>query len=100
MPDHLVVPVRYAPGQYPYAGGREAPIAPTSPFVDPLLTLAYIAATTSRIHLGTSVFTLPLRDPIATARAVLTLDHLSGGRALFGVGAGWLREEFEVAGQQ
>jgi probable F420-dependent oxidoreductase len=65
---------------------------------DPLITLAYLAAATDRILLGTSVYLLPLRHPIVAARQVVSLDALSGGRFLFGVGVGWLEGEFEAVG--
>jgi probable F420-dependent oxidoreductase len=60
---------------------------------DPFVALAAAAAVTSRIMLGTGVCLVPQRDPFTTAKAVATLDDLSGGRVLFGVGAGWNREE-------
>jgi probable F420-dependent oxidoreductase len=65
---------------------------------DPLIVFAYLAAVTSRIKFATGVYILPLRNPIAVAKAVASLDQLSNGRFLFGVGIGWLREEFEWVG--
>jgi probable F420-dependent oxidoreductase len=61
---------------------------------DPLITLAYLAAATERIVLGTSVYLLPLRHPVVAAKQVVSLDALSGGRFVFGVGVGWLEREF------
>jgi probable F420-dependent oxidoreductase len=58
-----------------------------------------VASATDRIRLATGVFVLPLRHPIVTARAVLTLDRVSRGRAVLGIGVGWLAEEFAVLGQ-
>ena len=64
-----------------------------------MVTLGFLAAGTSTIRLATGVYILPLRDVYATARAVQTLDVLSGGRVIFGVGVGWLAEEFDIAGR-
>jgi len=65
---------------------------------DPLVTLAFLAGATSRVLLGTSVYLLPLRHPLVTAKQVATLDSLSGGRVVFGVGVGWLEGEFAALG--
>jgi probable F420-dependent oxidoreductase len=62
--------------------------------IDPMVVLGYLASASSRIRLGTAVYILPLRNPFFAARAVATLDVLSGGRTIFGVGVGWLEEEF------
>jgi probable F420-dependent oxidoreductase len=67
-------------------------------FFDPLITLAYVAAITKTIELGTSVIILPYRNPIVLAKMVSTLDSLSRGRVILGVGAGWLEVEFEALG--
>ena len=67
-------------------------------FYEPLVTLAYLAAATTRVRLGVSVYVLPYRNPVVTAKLVATLDALSGGRVIFGVGVGWLREEFTAVG--
>jgi len=65
---------------------------------DPFLALAAAAAVTSRIRLGTGICQVPLYDPIMLAKQVVTVDHLSGGRFLFGVGPGWLEEEIRNHG--
>ena len=65
---------------------------------DPLITLSYVAARTSRILLGLSVLIMPYRNPIATAKMIATLDQLSGGRVIAGVGAGWNEAEFDALG--
>ena len=75
------------------AGGRT-----DIPLPDPLIWLAYAAAATSRIKLGTAILILPQHNPVLAAKQVATLDHMSGGRVLLGVGVGWLREEFEALG--
>jgi len=65
---------------------------------DPFVLLASIAARTKKINLGTSVLILPYRNPIVVAKMVSTLDMLSDGRVVFGVGPGWMKEEFETLG--
>ena len=95
--EHLVFPTEIH-SRYPYAAGGVPPINPATPLLDPLLVLMQIAAVTSRIRLGTNIYILPLRHPLATARMAMTVDVLSGGRLSFGVGAGWLAEEFEAVG--
>lgn len=97
IPEHLVLPVEYR-SPYPYAADGRMPAPPDTPLHDPFLALAYAAAVTSRIRLATGIFVVPLRNPFATAKAVASLDVLSGGRFIFGVGIGWLEEEFEAVG--
>ena len=65
---------------------------------DPLMVLAYVAARTSRVRLGTSVLIMPYRNPIVTAKMLATLDQMSGGRAIAGVGAGWNEAEYGALG--
>jgi probable F420-dependent oxidoreductase len=65
---------------------------------DPLIVLSYIAACTKRIRLGTSVLIMPYRNPVATAKMMATLDQMSGGRVIAGVGAGWNAAEFAALG--
>jgi probable F420-dependent oxidoreductase len=65
---------------------------------DPLIWLAYVAARTERIKLATGILIVPQRNPVVTAKELATLDHLSGGRMVLGVGAGWLAEEFAALG--
>src|SRR5580765_8784182 len=83
--DHIAIPPDQAEG----SGGR---------YLDPLGTLAFLAAATDRIRLGTGVLVLPYRPPLATAKWVATIQELSGGRLLFGVGAGWMEAEFRAVG--
>lgn len=96
--DHLITPMDYS-SRYPYDPSGKAPYSPDTPLLDPLLTIAHLAAVTERIKLGTGVYILPLRNPFVTARAVATAQYYSKGRVLFGVGAGWLGEEFEAVGE-
>ena len=65
---------------------------------DPLMVLSYVAARTSKILLGTSVLIMPYRNPIVTAKMFATLDQMSEGRAIAGVGAGWNAEEYDALG--
>jgi probable F420-dependent oxidoreductase len=76
----------------PWPGGAELP-REYSHIYDPLVALSFAAAATSRIKVGTGVCLVNQHDPIALAKATASLDRLSGGRFLFGVGAGWNREE-------
>ena len=95
LPEHLILPARMEGSPF---GDDHPPIAPDVPTFDVLVFLASLATATSRIRLGTWVYNLALRSPFVAARAVQTLDHISGGRVEFGVGAGWLRGEFEAVG--
>ncbi|GGV07371.1 F420-dependent oxidoreductase [Actinomadura cremea] len=69
-----------------------------APFYDPFTTLAWLAGTTDRIALGTTVTVLPYRHPLQLARVTANLDRLSGGRLIFGVGVGWARREYAALG--
>ena len=92
--EHVVVPSGYE-SKYPYdPSGKMAGGAEEFDLPDPLVWLAFVAARTTTIKLGTGILILPQRNPVVTAKAVATLDHLSGGRVVPGVGAGWLAEEF------
>jgi probable F420-dependent oxidoreductase len=97
VPDHVVFPAR-VDSAYPYSPDGSFPFPLDTPLYDPWIVLTSIAATTSTIKLGTAVYVLPLRHPFVTARAVTSLDVLSGGRVVLGVGAGWLAEEFTALG--
>jgi probable F420-dependent oxidoreductase len=96
VPEHLVLPVEMSGS--PYSGHAEVPIPPSMPAYDVWVALAMIAATTSTIRLGTHVYNIGLRHPFVTARAVATLDVFSGGRVEFGIGASWLKEEWDAVG--
>ncbi|MDH3212813.1 MAG: LLM class F420-dependent oxidoreductase [Myxococcales bacterium] len=95
--EHAVVPVGYR-SQYPYSKDGRMPGRENSPIGDPLLALAYAAAVTKKIRLATGIVILPQRHPVYVAKEFATLDVLSRGRAILGVGIGWLEEEFEVIG--
>jgi probable F420-dependent oxidoreductase len=96
IPEHLVMPVLAAGS--PFEGATHQPFPPDTPFPDPFVFLAHLAARTTRIRLATHVFNIGLRHPFTTARAVATLDVVSTGRLDFGVGASWLAEEWSAAG--
>ena len=94
--EHPFIPVRSA-SRFP---GSEDGVIPESysHFVDPFVALARASGTTTRIKLGTGIVLVPERHPLLLAKEMSTLDHFSGGRFLFGIGAGWLREETEIMG--
>jgi probable F420-dependent oxidoreductase len=81
---------------YPYAPDGKMPLPPDAGLLEPFTALAFLAAHTTVVRLGTGICVLPQRNPVYTAKEVATLDWLSGGRIDFGVGVGWLREEFEA----
>jgi probable F420-dependent oxidoreductase len=87
--DHIVLPSPRVP---------DAPMEPTDPILDPLVHLAYVAAVTERLELGTGIVILPQRNPLVLAKQVASLDVLSGGRLLLGVGAGYLEPEMTAVG--
>ncbi|MGH7781997.1 MAG: LLM class F420-dependent oxidoreductase [Candidatus Binataceae bacterium] len=97
IPEHIILPLEYK-SPYPYSTSGRMPAPPETPLHDPMLALAFIAGITTRIRLATGIYVLPIRNPFATAKAVASLDVLSGGRFIFGVGIGWLEEEFEAVG--
>ena len=95
--EHIVYPEGYQ-STYPYAPDGKMPGSGDNPIPDPLVWLAYVAATTSELMLATGISLLPERHPITYAKEVATLDNMSGGRLQLGIGIGWLKEEFEVLG--
>ncbi len=96
MSDHLAFTVDMSGSPHP--GENLPPVPPSTPVYDAFAYLCFLAGRTSRIRLGTNVYLLGLRHPFVAARAVQTLDLLSGGRAEVGIGAGWLRQEWTAAG--
>jgi probable F420-dependent oxidoreductase len=77
---------------------KDAPYPPSPSFYEPILTLTWAAAATSRVRLGTSVVVLPMHHPVPIAKQLATLQCLSGGRVIFGIGVGWLEAEFAAMG--
>jgi probable F420-dependent oxidoreductase len=94
FPEHTHIP---ASRQTPYPGGGELPSAYSHTF-DPFVALTAAAMATERLLVATGICLVIERDPITTAKEVASLDHVSGGRFLFGVGAGWNEEEMENHG--
>lgn len=95
--EHVVVPAGYE-SEYPYAKSGRMPGDEDAPIPDPLVWLTWVAAATERINLGTGILILPQRNPVILAKATATLDHLSKGRLILGIGVGWLEEEFKALG--
>lgn len=95
--EHAIVPVDYA-SKYPYSKTGKMPANPETPFIDPFLALAYVAGCTKTLKIGTGVNILPQANPLTFAKQVASLDTLSGGRFVLGVGVGWLREEYAAMG--
>jgi probable F420-dependent oxidoreductase len=93
--EHVVTFEDYT-SKYPYAEDGQAPIPPGCGLLEPFTTLAFLAAVTTSVRLGTAMCLLPQRNPVYTAKEVATVDWLSQGRVDLGIGVGWLREEFEA----
>ena len=93
--EHVVMFDDYE-SQYPYADNGRFPGGGDTGLLEPLTALTYLAAVTDRIRLGTGICLVPQRNPVYTAKQVVDLDNLSGGRVDFGIGVGWLKEEFDV----
>jgi probable F420-dependent oxidoreductase len=96
--DHVVIPAHIA-SSYPYSPDGDFGLAPTHPYLEPLVTLGFLAAATRRARLGIHVLVLPYRHAVLAAKMLATLDYLSNGRLDLGIGVGWMREEFEALGQ-
>ena len=95
--DHIVVP-RSISSPYPYTSGGQFPGAGSGEAMEQLTVLSFLAGQTKTIRVATSVLIVPHRNPLVAAKALATLDYLSGGRVIVGIGVGWMREEFEALG--
>lgn len=96
VPEHPIVPVKTTS---PYPASDDGLIPDEyGRITDPFVSLARASAVTAKIELGTGICLVPERNPLELAKEVATLDHFSGGRFIFGIGAGWLREETEIMG--
>jgi probable F420-dependent oxidoreductase len=95
--DHIVI-TRRVDSRYPYAADGKIGWPPGLAWYEALTSCAWAAAATTVATVGTAVLVLPQRDPILVAKTAATIDALSGGRMVLGVGAGWYEEEFEVLG--
>jgi probable F420-dependent oxidoreductase len=95
--DHVVMCPDYA-SRYPYDPSGRSPFHEDVIQPDPLAWLGFAGAATERLRLGTGILILPLRNPVVLAKTVASLDRLSGGRLLLGIGVGWVAEEAEAVG--
>ena len=95
--EHVMVPTDYE-SKYPYDPTGKMPITPEVWFLDPLISLSYVAAATKTIRLGTGVNIFPQANPLLFAKQTASLDALSGGRLTLGLGIGWLAEEYQAMG--
>jgi probable F420-dependent oxidoreductase len=95
--EHVVFVDEYD-SKYPYAADGRVGLPPDSGMLGLFPTVGFLAATTTRLRIGTAICLVPQRNPVYTAQDVATADWLSGGRLDFGVGIGWLREEFRALG--
>ncbi|MGH7949407.1 MAG: LLM class F420-dependent oxidoreductase [Candidatus Binataceae bacterium] len=95
--EHVVIPQDYK-SPYPYSPTGKIPGGEDVDIPDPLLPLAFAAAVTRKLKLATGILILPQRHPLYVAKEIATLDKLSNGRVVFGIGSGWLKEEFDSLG--
>ncbi len=93
--DHVVIPTSNR-SKYPYSPSGQVGGEWSQGYLEPLALMSFLAGMTSRVRLGTSVLVVPYRNPVVTAKMLATLDVMSGGRVILGVGVGWLEEEFEA----
>jgi len=96
LSDHVVLP-REPSSDYPYSS-KGLPMASWRPFYEPVAAMAFVAARTSRVRIGTSVLVPALRHPVLLAKMFSTIDALAQGRLVLGLGAGWLEDEFRILG--
>ena len=97
--DHAVM-CREVASQYPYDPSGRSPFTTETVLPDPLTWLAWVASATRRLKLGTGILILPQHNPVILAKTLASLDRLSGGRMLLGIGVGWVREEAEAVGSE
>jgi len=95
--EHVIIPKQYS-SVYPYNPSGKVPFRPDAAIIDPLIALTYVAASTKQLRLGTGVNILPQMSPLYLAKWASSIDYLSQGRLMLGVGVGWLKEEFEAIG--
>jgi len=99
--EHVVLFGAYPESKYPYAGayGSDVPVPdPRQPIVDPVVTMSWVAAATSKIEVGSGIMILPQRNPVVLAKELSTLDAFSEGRVVLGAGVGWCKEEYDAIG--
>ncbi len=95
--DRIVIPWEIK-STYPYSKEQSFIVPPDRPFFEPLTCLAFLAGCTEKVKLGMSVLVLPYRHPLYWAKIATTIDQLSRGRFVLGVGVGWMHEEFDALG--
>ncbi|OAI41236.1 hypothetical protein AYO38_04190 [bacterium SCGC AG-212-C10] len=95
--DHVIMPSGVQ-SKYPYNATGDSPFRVEQFIYDPLPVMAAIAARTTRVHIGTSVLVVPYRNPLVLAKELATIDRISHGRVLLGIGVGWMAEEFDALG--
>ena len=95
--EHVIVPKEYE-SSYPYSANGKMPGGHQTPIPDPLIWLTWVGAATTTLKLATGIVILPQRNPAVLAKEVATLDRLTKGRMMLGVGVGWLEEEFDALG--
>jgi probable F420-dependent oxidoreductase len=96
--DRIIIPWRIDT-EYAYSWSNQFIVPPEKPFLESMTALAFLAGATETIKLGVSVLVLPYRDPVHWAKVAATIDWLSEGRFILGVGIGWMEEEFEALGR-
>ncbi|MGB6564308.1 MAG: LLM class flavin-dependent oxidoreductase, partial [Candidatus Binataceae bacterium] len=95
IPEHPIIPIHHRT-PYPMGDGTIPEFYAHMP--DPFVALALAAGATTHLKLATGICLVPERDPIVMAKEISTLDYFSGGRFMFGIGAGWLADESEIMG--
>lgn len=95
--EHVVVPQGYE-SPYPYSSSGKIPGGETSPIPDPLAWISFVGAVSDNVKLATGILILPQRNPVILAKECATIDVLTNGRLILGVGIGWLAEEFDAIG--
>lgn len=95
--DHIIN-ATHIESSYPYSPTGRFALGATEPVLEPLSFMGFLAGQTSKIQLGVSVLVVPYRNPVVTAKVISTLEYLSQGRIIVGVGSGWMKEEFDALG--
>lgn len=98
LSDHILYPEKLTTN-YPYTSSGRPPWSPDTPWPDPFVVAAALAAHTQRLRFIVSVFVMALRDPVLAAKTIMTTSVMTGQRLDLGIGVGWMREEFETVGQ-
>ncbi len=95
LADHVAFPTTFE-SRYPFSATGAFPAPTDDPLLEPIAAMGVLAGATKHIRIGTAVLIIPYRNPIVTARQLITIDQFSGGRVILGAGVGWLKEEFEA----